>query len=142
MQPIFEKKTQTAHPKTNQKKAAFFLPKKEGRLNHFLVSSALMPQRARTPAAPHNSFSWLPTPNGHSAITSPQGREPLPQRTVKTENSEKTCEIWKKLFIFAAPILRLAIRVSFPRGVSLHRHCPMYKESRPTAALFIWNTSS
>ena len=35
-----------------------------------------------------------------------------------------------------------AIRVSFPRGVSLHRHCPMYKESRPKAALFIWNTSS
>ena len=54
-------------PLKTTKKAAFFLPKKEGRLNHFLVSSAHVLQRARTPATPHNSFSWLPTPNGHSS---------------------------------------------------------------------------
>jgi hypothetical protein len=30
----------------NNKKGSLLSPKKEGRLNHFLVSSALMPQRA------------------------------------------------------------------------------------------------
>jgi hypothetical protein len=30
----------------NDKKGSLLSPKKEGRLNHFLVSSALMPQRA------------------------------------------------------------------------------------------------
>jgi len=66
------------------------------------------PGGLKTPAAPHSSFSWHPTPNGHNSHNKSARTKTPATRTVKTENSEKkkklgkTCEIWKKLFIFAA----------------------------------------
>jgi hypothetical protein len=44
-----------------------------------------------------NRLVGIPHQTDTAAITSPQGREPLPQRTVKTENSEKTEKTWENL---------------------------------------------
>jgi hypothetical protein len=55
----------------------------------------------------------------------PIGAAFLPNAGKFEKIQRNTCGKRKKLFIFAASIAKLAIRVSFPRGVSLHRHCPM-----------------